>query len=105
MSDKTYSAVITAQKSDGEVQVPAFVFGSWAVHHTIGSRDPRDWTITNVPTGMAIPREYTEYLDKKTAIAVARVLDAKIGERRVTRKVGELIVYLIWRVSTGKEIK
>lgn len=96
-----YEAIITCRTVKGERRTTAAVYGSWAVHQNL---DPgkRDWAITHVPTGYAVPREHTFLLTKKQAIEIVKILDARHGARKVTRKDGGVIVQIIHRVLTSK---
>lgn len=97
-----YTATITARQPGGEVQVPAVVYGAWAVHRKIGSRDMREWTISHVPTGRAVPHMHTELLSKAQAVEAAKRLDAEVGDRKVTKAVGKVVVGIVHRVLVGK---
>lgn len=94
-----YTAIITARQEGGEVQVPAIVYGSWAAHRSVGNTQ---WTITHVPSGKAVPQFHTALLTKAQAIEAAKRLDDEIGDRKVTRSIGKVIVGIIHRVLTGK---
>jgi hypothetical protein len=94
-----YAAVITCRVGKGERRTTATVYGSWAVHRSLDPRS-REWAITHVPSGLAIPREHTWLLTKAQALEVAKLVDASHGARKVTHKAGAIIAQLIHRVLT-----
>lgn len=97
-----YEAIIICRTKTGEQKTTATVYGSWAAHRSldVGSRE---YAITHVPTGLAIPREHSYLLNKAQAIEVACRLDAEIGARKPTKQLGKRVVGIIHRVLTGKE--
>lgn len=94
-----FAAVITCRTVKGDRRTAATVYGAWAVHQSLDPKS-REWAITHVPTGYAIPREHTFLLKKAQAIEIARILDVSHGARKVTRKDGGIIVQIIHNVLT-----
>jgi hypothetical protein len=80
-------------------QTTATVYGSWAVHRSLDPRS-REWAITHVPSGLAIPREHTSLLTKAQAIEVAKAADAAFGALKVTRQRGAIILQFIHNILT-----
>lgn len=96
-----YTATIIARQQNGEVPIPATVYGSWAAHRGLGESS-RDWILTHVPSGRCIPATQTCMLNKAQAIEAARRIDAKLGGARATLTNWPHIARIIKAVMTPR---
>lgn len=65
------------------IEVPAIVHGNWAAHGKIdGDYRPSStsWTVSYVPSGLALPHSLSGWLIEQDAIAIAAELHAAIPE-------------------------
>lgn len=75
---------------DGRTTINAHVFGLWAAHVRLYAEAHR-WTVTHVPSGMALP--YFEDTSPRIAIETARLL----GECRVNGRLTKETLTGRWR--------
>jgi hypothetical protein len=95
-----YQPVIICRTKTGEQETTATVYGAWAAHLAL-DKGARDYAITHVPSGLAIPREHTNMLSKAQAVEIAARIDSELGAKKPTKASSKRIVEIIHRVLTG----
>ncbi len=81
--------ISVGELGQSSVLVNAHVFGAWGAHERINAYGNYRWTVTHVPSGMALP--HFEDTNERTAIETARLLgECQVdGEHTETKLIGE----------------